>query len=172
MESAYSLSDVVNRTGAKRRALQLWADGGIIKSTKDTDRAGTGVHRRFPEAEVRIAALLVPLANMGTPIGILRRFAQEIRLAFHYGFTRIIPKHPLEQRISAIGRGLVRASEGSGENYMSFAFSTDKIWIDVKTDEDGPVCINPRADFAQSDIPREALFVVLDLTRLLRSLLV
>jgi DNA-binding transcriptional MerR regulator len=72
----FTLAEVVARTGAKRRAVQLWADGGVIESTAETDRAGTGVHRVYDESQVQIAAILAALANnISMPIGELQQLA-------------------------------------------------------------------------------------------------
>jgi hypothetical protein len=108
---------------------------------------------------------------MGTPIGVLRRFANEIRLAFHVGSTRVTSSHPAGRKVAGIARGLVRATDGVGENYMVCAYSAERIWIDVKTDEEREVCINPRADFSDPSVPTGTVFVVLDLTDLLHGLL-
>lgn len=74
-----TLSDVAKVTGAKKRTIQLWADGGLIRAINATTRRGTGVHRRFAEGEVKVAALLTPLANLGLTIGQLEWFAALFR---------------------------------------------------------------------------------------------
>jgi hypothetical protein len=149
---AYSLAQVVARTGAKRRSIQLWADGGVLRSTRATDRAGTGVHRLLPEPEVRVAAILTPLADLGIPIGTLREFANQIRFALHVGLAGIRPggNNPLEKQASEIGIALRRAINGEGENYLLFAYSAEDLWLNVSTDKDGPACINPKHDFPES----------------------
>src|SRR5689334_7794262 len=124
----FTLGRVVELTGAGRRAVQLWADGGVIQGAPGTDRAGTGVHRQFDERELQIAALLVPLANMGTPIGVLRRFAEYIRGAL---WLDEMEKHApaaakeWKRRFHAtkdFKRGLERARRGEGENWLMFAY--------------------------------------------------
>lgn len=66
-------------TGAKRRAVQIWADAGAIRSTEATDRAGTGIHRCFNEKEVQITAILAHVSELQISIGTLRKIAGEIR---------------------------------------------------------------------------------------------
>ncbi len=75
----YTLADIERLTGAKRRAVQLWADAGALKALPQSDRAGSGTHRQFPQKELEIAAILTPLARMGIPIGQLCRGSTVIR---------------------------------------------------------------------------------------------
>lgn len=65
----YSLSDVTRITGAKRRSVQIWAEAGALKADFDTDRQGTGTHRRFSRDEAMIACVLSAFAGMQVPIG-------------------------------------------------------------------------------------------------------
>lgn len=65
----YSLSDVTRITGAKRRSVQIWAEAGALKADLDTDRQGTGTHRRFSRDEAMIACVLSAFAGMQVPIG-------------------------------------------------------------------------------------------------------
>ena len=74
-----TLSEVAKVTGAKKRTIQVWADTGLIHPSNATSRRGTGVHRRFSEGEVKVAALLTPLANLGLTIGQLEWFAALFR---------------------------------------------------------------------------------------------
>ena len=66
---SFTLADIVNVTGAKRRSVQLWADGGAIKAEPATERAGSGTHRVFSRGEVMIACILTALAKLNAPIG-------------------------------------------------------------------------------------------------------
>jgi hypothetical protein len=177
MPSWFTLSEVVAKTGAKRRAVQLWADGGVIESTPETDRAGTGIHRSYRECEVQIAAMLVPLANMGVPIGVLRQIAGMIRPYvmvapyFEPGeqFDTFTGKLQPGSRILA--RAIKRAVDGAGENFLCLAYANEYLWVDIKTDEQGPACINPRRDFPDVPVRARPVVVVLDLTGLLHGLL-
>jgi hypothetical protein len=163
----YRLVEVVRRTGAKRRAIQLWADGGVIFSTAESDRAGTGTHRLFEEMEVQIAALLVPLANLGLPIGILKRFAHIIRQAL---FSRLpgAVSAMLEEGTPRIGRALSRAVRREGGNWLLFAYTPEWLHIEVATDENGPISIDLDR-FIPGGSDKNAVIVALNLTNLLGS---
>jgi len=135
----WTLSKVVEVTGAKRRSVQLWADAGIIHAVEGTDRAGTGVHRRFDSNEVKLIALLVPLAKWGVPIGWLRHFAKSFREAFQFeeGGAKRVPMS------AEIARAFERAAAGDGKNYLVFAHSEKVLSFDIITDEHGPAYIDP-----------------------------
>jgi hypothetical protein len=75
----YSLADVVNITGGKRRSVQLWADAGAIHALPRTDRRGTGTHRRFSRDEVIIACCVNSLARRQVGIGELARIGKALR---------------------------------------------------------------------------------------------
>jgi DNA-binding transcriptional MerR regulator len=180
----WSLAQVAERSGAKPRSLQLWADGGVIETTPDTDRAGTGVHRQFQTCELQIAALLVPLAETGMPIGVLREFAKIMRTAIVAKETglhrasfaprsatpgiKALVEHMRDHR-EIIG-ALARAERGEGRNYLALAHVPDSIWAHVATDAASPVCIDPDRDFAEADLPKSAAIIILDLTKILGKL--
>ncbi|MGK7056875.1 hypothetical protein AB4853_10375 [Bradyrhizobium sp. 1050_B9_N1_2] len=75
----YSLADLVEMTGAKRRSIQLWADAGVIQADRSTERAGTGVHRRFSRAEAIVACIIHPFADRQIAIGELLSISGMIR---------------------------------------------------------------------------------------------
>lgn len=100
---SYSLADLVEITGAKRRSLQLWADAGVIQAERATERAGTGVHRRFSRQEAIIACLVQPFAARQMAIGHLQIIAKTIRVGVERSPKRFE---------SAIG--------GSGTTILSF----------------------------------------------------
>lgn len=136
---SWTLSKVVEVTGAKRRSVQIWADAGIIHALEGTDRAGTGVHRRFDLNEVKLIALLVPLAKWGVPIGWLRAFARSFREAFQSDQEK-------QKRSIVTGnfsRAFERAVAGEGRNYLVFGHSEKVLSFDVMTDEHGPAYIDP-----------------------------
>jgi hypothetical protein len=169
----YSLSELVSRTGAKRRAVQLWADGGVLEGIQATDRAGTGVHRQFPTAEVQIAALLVPLANMGVPIGILKQFAARVRPAITvvpWISTEAYEQSTLDKVTKGLGIAFKRATDGTGQNFLCFSYYADRGWLGAVSDMNGRVCINPRDDFEEFPAQSRKAVVILDLTDLLGSL--
>src|SRR5277367_2644721 len=75
----YALADLVRFTGAKRRAVQLWAEGGAIVAEPDTEHAGAGVHRVFSQDEVVVACVVAAFAQDSAPIGFLIRAGKDIR---------------------------------------------------------------------------------------------
>jgi hypothetical protein len=75
----YTLSDLTRLTGAKRRSVQLWAEGGAIRAEEETERQGSGIHRTFGRDEAIIACILAPFAEMGAPIGRLIRIGNLLR---------------------------------------------------------------------------------------------
>jgi hypothetical protein len=75
----YTLSDLTRLTGAKRRSVQLWAEGGAIRAEEGTERQGSGIHRTFDRDEAIIACILAPFAETGAPIGRLIRIANGLR---------------------------------------------------------------------------------------------
>jgi hypothetical protein len=79
--ASFLLADLVKITGAKRRSLQLWADAGVIKAEKGTDRAGTGTHRLFPVEEAVVACIVHAFAQHQIAIGELLIISERIRLA-------------------------------------------------------------------------------------------
>ena len=161
-----TLSEVAKLTGAKRRSVQLWADAGIIQPVKGTDRAGTGVHRRFSIEEVRLIALLVPLAKWGVPIGWLQYFASEFRRAIAEGGSdRARPKMTRERLAGALSR----ATEGKGNNYLLFMHLVEYLWFEVITDEEGPSSVDLTRCFASS-WRTSSMMGVLDLNASFRGL--
>ncbi|MHC2334471.1 DNA-binding transcriptional MerR regulator [Bradyrhizobium sp. USDA 4454] len=78
----YSLADLARITGAKRRSIQLWADAGVIVPEGDTDRAGTGTHRKFSRDEAIIACLIHPFAARQIAIGELIAISKSVRQSF------------------------------------------------------------------------------------------
>lgn len=68
-EKLYTLADLVRVTGAKRRSLQLWADAGVIRAKKGTNRAGTGTHRLFSRDEAIVACIIHAFALHQMSIG-------------------------------------------------------------------------------------------------------
>jgi hypothetical protein len=74
----FTLADLERVTGAKRRSLQLWADAGVIKARKGTDRAGTGTHRLFSPEEAVVACIVHAFAQHQIAIGELLIISERV----------------------------------------------------------------------------------------------
>jgi hypothetical protein len=81
--NSYTLADLERVTGAKRRSLQLWADAGVIKAMKGTNRAGTGTHRTFSREEAIVACVVYAFALHQIAIGELLSISTKVREALH-----------------------------------------------------------------------------------------
>ena len=79
----YTLADLTRLTGAKRRSVQLWAEAGVLTAEADSDRAGTGTHRRFSRNEAVIAIITTALAQLHLPIGDLLKVSGAVRSVFN-----------------------------------------------------------------------------------------
>jgi hypothetical protein len=79
---SYTLADLARVTGAKRRSLQLWADAGVIRAKKGTNRAGTGTHRLFSRDEAIIACIIQAFALHQMSIGELQGIGMVLRDVF------------------------------------------------------------------------------------------
>jgi hypothetical protein len=79
LKDTYSLADLVEVTGAKRRSVQLWAERGVIRALAGTESAGTGVHRLFPRDEAIIACIIHAFAMRQMAIGELLRISEVVR---------------------------------------------------------------------------------------------
>ncbi|RVD21015.1 hypothetical protein [Mesorhizobium sp. M4B.F.Ca.ET.017.02.2.1] len=90
----YSLSDLTKITGAKRRSVQFWAECGAILADKDTERAGTGTHRRFSRDEAMVSCVIAYFAQMHVELPQLTDLAAK--------FREMLPgiRHFVEQAIS------------------------------------------------------------------------
>jgi hypothetical protein len=75
----YTLADLTRLVGCKRRSAQLWAEAGVIKAEPETDRHGTGTHRRFSRDEAIIACMIAPFAARQVSIGGLKSIAAVLR---------------------------------------------------------------------------------------------
>ncbi len=71
---------VADAIGATKRQVQLWTDAGAIQCLPDTDRQGRGSQRLYTKDELPTAALVAAAAKAKLPIGILKRFAEHLRL--------------------------------------------------------------------------------------------
>ena len=174
---SYTLSEIVKLTGAKRRSVQVWADAGFVLAVDGTDRAGTGVHRRFEIEEVRLIALLVPLARMGVPIGWLRYFATKFRESFQYeSFQYESRKRSRAMKVKErerrkLARAFERAVEGDGHNYLLFTHGKNHLGFEVITDEKSPARVSLPKCFDIFGLAGQLSFVgFLDLNAILKDL--
>jgi hypothetical protein len=165
----FSLAEVVKRTGAKRRAIQLWADGGVILATPETDRAGTGHHRTFEPQEVQIAAILAPLAQLQISIGVLKRFAGVLRQALAVRQPGGVPAY-FEAGAAEIGHALVRAAHGQGSNWLMFTHSPEALVLSVVTDEEAPISVDFKG-FVPPEFDPRSIILTINLTATLGGLL-
>src|SRR5262245_28796105 len=76
----YTLADLTRITGAKRRSVQLWAEAGVIHAKRETERRGTGTHRRFSRTEAIIACIVHAFARQQMAIGALLTISKAVRL--------------------------------------------------------------------------------------------
>jgi hypothetical protein len=104
METEFTLSRLAEIAHAPKRAVQLWADAGVIEADPSTMLAGSGVHRRFRREEVIIACIIAPFAKQKVAIGGLEAISIVVR-----GFLR---KDPQRRRI------FEDAIAGQGRNYF------------------------------------------------------
>ena len=78
-DGMYRLSTVADIAKAKRRSVQIWAEAGALQASEETEREGSGVHRLFPESELKIAWAIARVAECGVDIGRLLVFSSALR---------------------------------------------------------------------------------------------
>src|SRR5690349_8857885 len=79
VRTQFTLSDLARITGAKPRSIQLWADAGVIRPAKSTQRAGSGTHRVFDRTEAMVACVIAFFAGRKVSIGGLVQVASQVR---------------------------------------------------------------------------------------------
>lgn len=83
----YSRLQLMRLTGAPEDAIVFWIRYGLIQSVEN----GTRKHKRFTQAEVKIAALLKVARANGMNVGAMRAIAANLRAAIDFnvqsGFT-------------------------------------------------------------------------------------
>ncbi len=80
--SRMTLSDLSRITGSKPRAVQIWAESGVLYADEETERAGSGTHRTFGAQEVMIACITAAVASSGCPIGRLLKISHALRAIY------------------------------------------------------------------------------------------
>src|SRR3974377_1697488 len=88
----YSVADVIEATGLKRRTIQFLADKGVIQATRATQEGGSGVHRSFTRNEVIIACLMHPFSlgwhgDQTRSLSELRELAKTLRHLLRHRVT-------------------------------------------------------------------------------------
>lgn len=79
-DADYTLADIVELTGAKRRSVQFWTEYGVIKADPTTEHMNRGTHRRFSKDEALIAAVVnFVYTRMAYSVGTLIRIAAALR---------------------------------------------------------------------------------------------
>ncbi|TPJ34251.1 hypothetical protein [Mesorhizobium sp. B2-6-5] len=79
MAIEFNSADLVRITGMKPRWVQALAEKGIIHPEPETDKAGTGVPRRFSQAEAIVACVVATFARRKMTVGALQRVATNLR---------------------------------------------------------------------------------------------
>jgi hypothetical protein len=130
----YTLQDLERRTGLKRRTLQSWGDNRVIVPDADSLHGGRGAPRLYSVTELIIAVLLAPFADAGFTVGYLMRIAHILRqgLDVRQAGAAVAMFEPGSLEI---GRALVRALAGEGQNFLFFATDREAIFICTATDE-------------------------------------
>jgi hypothetical protein len=99
----YTLAGLARASKAKRRSLQLWADAGILRAYRGTERKGTGTHRLFGRDEVIIASIINVFGQRQVAIGEMQRLGLAIREFLDSGEERVA----IEEAIDGKKRFLV-----------------------------------------------------------------
>lgn len=175
----FTLAEVARRSGARPRSVQLWADAGVLRSVQGTQHGGSGRHRKFLANESEIAALLVPLGNLGIPVGWLGRFSNIMRNAIFSeaigSFASFPEDHILNQLHSetemlGLRHFIARSRAGLGRNYLLFTNSTLNLQFKALTEASGEVTIDPEQDFPKIEGSKRAR-IILDGNELLYGVL-
>ena len=150
----YTLADLTKLTGAKRRSVQFWAEAGALKAEAETERSGSGTHRRFGRDEAIIACVLHQFAQQQIAIGHLI----EVSVGF---------RHLLDMHDGKVRHVVERAIEDDGKNFYLYVPTTSERKGVVFTDEDG---IEPSFFQILKDLEVDVSFVaVIDLNIALSS---
>lgn len=171
----HTLSALVKKTGAKRRAVQVWADSGVLEAVPNTDRAGTGVNREYGDIELKVAALLAPLADLALPIGRLKQassyFRTIVKAAEEVSETQWdrVPKVTDSHGINTF-RAVWRASRGIGQNFFFLMRLPDAIEVHSETDEHGPIQMTHSFFTDPSSVQPAPAVIMLNLTAILKGL--
>jgi len=118
--SSLLLSDLVRITGAKRRALQIWADRGALRAEPETESSGSGVHRTFSREEAVIACVLTGFSQQEVAIGNLLKVSHGMR----EGYLKIPHLRPIFNDALA----------GKGKNFLIYNLAGHiTLWSETRT---------------------------------------
>lgn len=123
----YSIAELVDVAGAPKRALIHWAETGVIKADPVTDRAGSGVHRRFSRDEAIVACIINVLSAQKSSIGYLLRTSASIRMTLDdkvFGTDNRSWRFYYERAIKNDGKNLMLIILG-GEGPKRIVLQTD-----------------------------------------------
>jgi hypothetical protein len=96
----FTLADLTRMSGAKRRTVQLWAEGGALLADPVTERQGSGVHRIFNRDEAVICLILSRVEQWHVSIGRLRQIAAGIRTQLQ---TNSAVRNLIEATVTGVG---------------------------------------------------------------------
>jgi hypothetical protein len=94
-DAAYTVGDIVAKTGAKERSVLMWADALALWPNGGTNRAGRGVHRQFEWREVEVAAVLAAVAPFRLPIGVMVAVGSAVRIGLGLAEDPADPQFPV-----------------------------------------------------------------------------
>lgn len=77
----FTPSEIADIAGVKLRTVQFWTANGALKPEGGTALTGTGNHRRYSEAEARVAFVIGALFRFAASIGTLCAVAEAMRSA-------------------------------------------------------------------------------------------
>jgi hypothetical protein len=120
-------------TGAKARSVQLWADGGVIRAEKSTNRAGSGTHRRFSRDEAIVACIIAPFAQQKIAIGGLLTLSGNVRRMIQSNKKILRNVDFIEKAIKGIGRHfvIVHCDDKTGK-IMGTHWIPDEVVSDIR----------------------------------------
>ena len=78
-QPTYTISAIAKEVGEKPRAVQFWADLGILRPEGGTFRKGKGVHRRFSATELQYARAAASLVATNAPLSEVAAVVERLR---------------------------------------------------------------------------------------------
>jgi DNA-binding transcriptional MerR regulator len=78
-DDTFTISELASVLEEKVRTVQFWADSGVIRPVRASNRRGKGTIRRFTATELKLARVAHRLALTNSPIGEIREVVDTIR---------------------------------------------------------------------------------------------